>query len=506
MSQEKIPSILLTGASGFVGRYFLETIKDKFKIYALARRPQQELGIAIHPNIKWYLVDIAHRAKLTNVFQSIKADGGVDYVLHLAGYYDFTNEPNPEYQRTNVEGTRNILELTRSLNIKHFIFASSVAACNFPAEGDSLTEESQVDADCPYAWSKREGEKIVTEFSQHFPCSIVRIAAVFSDWCEYGVLYMFLQTWCSKKPLARILGGLGQSAVPFIHIQDLNNLLLIIIDKTESLPTLATYIASPDGCTTHQELFDLSTRLYFGIPSKPFFMPKWLALIGIYSRDILGRMAGRRPFERPWMIKYIDLKLNINSARTRVALNWAPKPRRDIMRRLIYLIEHFKGNPTEWHYKNSLTLKLVKERPNLAIASTLEALQTDLNDLIYRNVTDPSNHSRFVHYNKFDEEKLKWYIDICFNLLISSIRSGDRMGLVNYARFMASIRSREGFSCEELCNFFLDQSAIIIPTIMEQPGLKGMEMQVHDSIRLTIQLAVDEIEDAYEAIEISTRK
>ncbi len=506
MTQDRLPAILVTGASGFVGRHFVESAKEDFKIFALARRTQQEVGVALHPNIKWYLVDIADRDLLTDIFEDIQNEGGVDFVFHLAGYYDFGNEPNPEYKRTNIDGTRNILELCRDLNPKRFIFASSVAACDFPVDGEVIDEKTPVDADYPYAWSKREGEKMVHEFSREFPCSIIRFAAVFSDWCEYGVLYMFLQTWCSRSWNSKVLGGHGESAIPFIHIKDLINLVNIIIDKSAELPAVDTYIASPDGCVTHNELFNLSTRLFFGTPTRPILMPKIIALMGVYARDILGRLINRRPFERPWMIKYVDLKLNTDSSYTRQILNWEPRSRRAILRRLIYLVEHFKSNPTEWHYRNSLSLKLVTERPNLVISGVLQSLHDDLIEKIYRHIVNPEFGERFMNYRKLDEQNLKWYIGIYYNLLISAVRTGDRMALVQYARFLASIRSREGFSCEEVCNIFEDQCDIIIPILLEQPELEDMEMRVHDSIRLTNQLAMDEIEDAYETITTSPRK
>ncbi|MFH1853121.1 MAG: NAD(P)-dependent oxidoreductase, partial [Candidatus Neomarinimicrobiota bacterium] len=292
MSAKQLPCILVTGASGFIGRNFLEAVKNDFRIHALARRPQQEVGIPLHSNIKWYLVDIADRNHLTKIFNEIRESGCVDYVFHLAGYYDFGNGPSPEYERTNVNGTRNVLELTRSLAIKRFIFASSIAACNFPVPGTALTEDSPLDADYPYAWSKREGEKMIGEFSTHFPCSIIRFAAVFSDWCEYGVLYMFMNAWCSGRWNARILGGSGESAIPFIHIRDLVKLVTIIIDNTAVLPGYDIYLASPNGCIPHRQLFELSTRYYFGQSRKPIDMPKWLALIGVYGRDLLGRLIG----------------------------------------------------------------------------------------------------------------------------------------------------------------------------------------------------------------------
>ena len=151
--------------------------------------------------------------------------GGVDYAIHLAAFYDFSYENNHEYLRTNVGSTENILKLSQQLNVKRFIFASSLAACKFSKNSRNINELSPLDSDYEYAWSKKKGEELVKSYSQYYPCSVIRLAAVFSDWCEYGVLYKFLQSWLSHKYYSRIIGGKGKSAVPYIHVHDLFLLL-----------------------------------------------------------------------------------------------------------------------------------------------------------------------------------------------------------------------------------------------------------------------------------------
>lgn len=84
-----LPTIIVTGASGIVGRNFLEFIKDDFLIYAIARRSQYEVKIPEHPNIKWIHLDISNESSVESVMYNIKKKGGADFVLHLAGYYDF---------------------------------------------------------------------------------------------------------------------------------------------------------------------------------------------------------------------------------------------------------------------------------------------------------------------------------------------------------------------------------------------------------------------------------
>lgn len=59
-----VPSILVPGASEFIGRHFLDAAKADRRIFALARRRQREAGVRPHPNIRWIIVDITDRERL----------------------------------------------------------------------------------------------------------------------------------------------------------------------------------------------------------------------------------------------------------------------------------------------------------------------------------------------------------------------------------------------------------------------------------------------------------
>jgi nucleoside-diphosphate-sugar epimerase len=86
-----LPGIVVTGASGFIGRNFLEAVTGRYRLFCLARRSCSEAGIAPNDNMRWTQVDIAKWDTLRDVVDCIKDHGGADYVLHLAGYYDFSN-------------------------------------------------------------------------------------------------------------------------------------------------------------------------------------------------------------------------------------------------------------------------------------------------------------------------------------------------------------------------------------------------------------------------------
>jgi len=427
--------------------------------------------------------------------------GGADYFIHLAAFSDFSNEPNDEYERTNVLGSKIVFEEAASLNLKRFIFASSLAVSEFPQNGTRLNEQSTLDADFPYAVTKIAGEAMAKTWSETYPCTVVRFAAVYSDWCEYGPLYKFLDTWSKRSWKSRILDGNGESSVPYIHIVCFVGMLKSILDKTERLKSFDVLIASPDDSTSHQELYDLSTKFVFGAKRRSIHIPVLLASLGVYLMDFAGRLIGRRPFERPWMMKYIDERMDVDASYTRNELNWEVIHRYRPERRILHVIEHMKTFPYEWHQKNTMALYKTSERPNLEIFGALVQLEEQILTALHDQIMN-GDPKRYISYKKMDSEKLAWYLGIVYNLLKVSVRTGDRLSMSNYARFIASIRIHEGFKLSEVVDVYETLAELVIQQLLNYDSVKHLEERIRDDIDLTIQMAVDEIGDAYDIAQV----
>lgn len=498
--KRELPSIVITGASGFIGRYILQNLIEEYKVFAIARRSRKVANIPFHQNLHWIQCDIANWEALEEVKTYIVESGGAKYIIHLAAYYDFTYENNSEYLRTNVVGTENILKFAQKLSIERFIFASSLAACKFSEDSLNINELSLLETDYEYAWSKKKGEELVKTYSQYFPCSIVRLAAVFSDWCEYGVLYKFLQSWLSHKYYSRILGGKGKSAVPYIHVHDLFLLFKKIIGKAEQLKTFDTYVASPDGSTSHKELFEIATRYYLGKSIKPVFIPNTIAYIGIVSRMLFQKLhlTSEEYFEKLWMLKYTDLKLDIDSSYTRKELGWAPSPRYHIVRRMLFLLEKMKSHPEEWLVKNEAALKRVTRRANFLIYEQMINDKEYLLDQITRTILSEKEIEKFKRYKQLDQNDFYCYMSTLYHLLLAAVRSGDRSLMIQYIDDIAIRRFAEGFESREICDTLSVFSEIIIKNLITVKDLTSIKQDIYDYIGLTIQLAQDEIEDLYE--------
>ena len=499
MQSEHLPKIILSGASGFVGRHLLQVLQDEYYIYALARRSQKAAGISPHPHIIWIRIDISDAKKVKQILGDIAKNGGADYFFHFAAHYDFRNKNDPEYLSTNIEGTRNLLENAHNLNLKRFIFASSLTVTEFDDPSVILNEKSPADAKFPYAVSKAIGEDWVKKFSSKFPCAIVRQAAIYSDWCEYLPLYSFITSWLSGRWNCRILAGKGNSAVPYLHIRDLNRFFLSIMKKSANLGNCEVLIASPDESTSHKDLFTLVTAYsYFG-KIRPIFIPKLFAYFGVHFCSFIDIIFRKIRFERPWMIKYVDLEMKVDTSYTKELLHWQPTKRYDIKRRLLFLIGNMKSNPFRWHLKNELVPRFAQtEREDLKIYDAMLQNKEEIIGRIFEKIVSQENANKFKNYQKLDIDQLLFRLEYLYKVLEIDVRTGDRTNILKYGQNLAEERYLEGFPADEVIQALKVTADTIVHSLLKLPELDSMEKRIHHEIMVSLQMVIDIIEETYE--------
>ena len=225
---------------------------------------------------------------------------------------------------------------------------------------------------------------------------IVRLGAIFSDWCEYDPLYHFLEIWLSRHLRHRALAGQGLSAVPYLHVRDAVSFLEALLDRLEELDPREVLLASTDGATTHRELFEAATAAHFGERGRAICVPRGLCRAGLGLRDLASHAGLPPAFERPWMGRYIDQQLSVDASRTRERLGWAPRPRLDICRRMPFLVQNRKALPSEWHRRNHAALREARLHENLRIHRLLETRAAALAAAQIEYLLDPQRQDRFT--------------------------------------------------------------------------------------------------------------
>jgi len=154
--------VLITGASGYIGRYLVdELIEHGHEVKTLTR--QSSLKIK---DVEIVCGDILKPESLLFAFD------GVDAVFHNAAYVlDWGKKK--EIYRSNVEGTRNIAETCKKKGVDKIIYTSSAGVYGFPNIDDYITEESPKNPLNTYQKSKLDGESVLKKF-EDMNISIIR--------------------------------------------------------------------------------------------------------------------------------------------------------------------------------------------------------------------------------------------------------------------------------------------------------------------------------------------
>ncbi len=476
-------------------------LRDRYRIHVLARRSERAVGHVPHRDVRWTQVDIGDREMLAQAFRRLGDLPRPVHVVHLAAHYDFTGRNHPEYQRTNVDGLRNVLDLCRQLRPDVFVFASSLAACAFPRPGAALTEESPPDGDHRYAETKRIGEGMVREHAAHFPVVIVRMAALFSDWCEYPPLYFFLRTWLSRAWNHRVLGGHGASAIPYLHVRCAARFYERILEVFPRLDRAEVVICSPDGSTSHREAFEVATGAWYGMALHPLGTAKPVARLGLWVMEQVGRLLEEPPFERSWMGRYIDQRLETDGRRTRDRIGWQPNPRLFLLRRMPFLLENLRANPLEWHTRNLAALEAKRVAPNLALYHLLQDQDEAMREVSTARFLDPVDGAVLRHYREMDPEELAWAKRQLFLQLRNAIRTADRTVFRSYCRELAARRHSQGFTCDEVCAAMALERHVVLSTVRADPRSERILADATERVTSTFAAGVDEIQDVYEELD-----
>ncbi len=169
-SHSSSKTIFLTGASGVVGQALLEKLSDHTIICLTHRK-----SIAA-PNIVSLKGDVTQpRFGLSHdEFNSLAQR--VDYIVHTAAITDFSR-PDEIVSRTNIDGTRNVLELGKIAQAGLFYVSTAFVH----------PHNQTVDSDITYAYmhSKQEAEQMVRESG--LPYTIIRPSIVLGD-SQTGVI------------------------------------------------------------------------------------------------------------------------------------------------------------------------------------------------------------------------------------------------------------------------------------------------------------------------------
>ncbi len=175
--------VLVTGGAGFIGSHLCESllrrgkkvaIVDNFDAFYSADLKKANLEeIRRSGEFELFMVDIRDAGAVRQAFETWRPQA----VIHLAaraGVRPSMAEP-AAYVSINIDGTANLLELSRQVGVERFVFASSSSVYGkfnrVPfSEDDPIAKPLSV-----YAATKVAGEALCFTYSQLYPMPVVAI-------------------------------------------------------------------------------------------------------------------------------------------------------------------------------------------------------------------------------------------------------------------------------------------------------------------------------------------
>ena len=223
--------ILITGATGFVGSHLAELcVKKGFEVIAFDRyNPNYNLG---------WLEKSKYKDDINFVFGDIrdydsvlKTMKGCKIVFHLAALIGIPySYLSPQaYLKTNVEGTYNILESSKHLDIEQTIITSTSEVYG-TAQYIPIDEKHPISAQSPYSASKISADQLAISYYNSFqlPIKIIRPFNVYGPRQSSRAVIpsIIIQALNNKKEIK--LGNVEPSR-DFTYVTDTCNAFLDIL-------------------------------------------------------------------------------------------------------------------------------------------------------------------------------------------------------------------------------------------------------------------------------------
>jgi nucleoside-diphosphate-sugar epimerase len=293
--------ILVTGASGFIGRHLCSSaLQHNFSIRAFLRP-------TAHPLPKE--IEAIYLDSITTNIPSNALDG-VDAVIHLAARAhildDKSADPTIEFYQVNTQGTINLARSAIQAGVEHFIFISSIGAMTTTST-QLLTENSPCQPNTPYGQSKLAAEQKLIELCQgsSMKWTILRPTLVYGAG-NPGNMERLMKL--VKKNIPLPLGSIHNRR-SFIYVGNLVDAILTCI--THPTARNQTFLIS-DGQ-------DLSTPDLIRHLAQAAGQPAILLPIPLPLLSLLGKLTGQSA-----TIERLLGSLAVDSTHIQTTLNWKP--------------------------------------------------------------------------------------------------------------------------------------------------------------------------------------
>lgn len=262
--------ILVTGGTGLVGAHLLyRLISEKKAVRAIYRNEKKfetvkrifsyysENFEVLFNKIQWVKADLNNIPDLMDAFE------GITHVYHCAAFVSFEPDKFDLLQKTNIEGTANIVNICLSNNIKKLCYVSSIAAIGHAKKQEAITELSEWNPEIDhnvYTISKYGAELEIWRGTQEgLDVVVVNPGVIIGPgiW-HYGSGSLI-------KSVHKRLTYFTSGSTGFVSVKDVINSMLLLM---ESNITNERFIVIAENWTYKQFLYTCAEALNVKPPKK----------------------------------------------------------------------------------------------------------------------------------------------------------------------------------------------------------------------------------------------
>jgi dihydroflavonol-4-reductase len=313
----------VTGATGFLGSHVARALVDQGAALRLLVRPTSNLKNLAGLNAETATGDLRDAASLE------KAMSGCDAVFHVAADYRLWVRDPAEMYRSNVDGTRAILEAARKNGVRRVVYTSSVATMGFTNNGHPADEDSPVslaDMIGHYKRSKFMAEQIALEAGR----SGMQVVTV-NPTTPVG------EQDVKPTPTGRIVLDFLKRKFPAyvdtgLNLVDVRECARGHVEALEKGKPGERYILGGENLTLKQILDKLGAIT--GLPSPKMKLPYVFAFAaGVVDEAITGGILRREPRVTVETVRMGKKKMFASSDKAERELGWKIVPVEDALRR-----------------------------------------------------------------------------------------------------------------------------------------------------------------------------
>lgn len=321
METRDAESVLVTGASGFIGQHLVRRLIKRGDRVSCLVRATSRIDELRSSGARLIVADATDRAGIERAL----AESEANVVFHLAGLLKAVRKT--DFALVNAGGVESVAAACADRAERPVLIVVSSVAAAGPCAGD----QTRVEGDSPapvsaYGRSKLAGELAAARHAGEMEITIVRPPIVFGPG-DRGVLDMF-------RPISQsglhVVPGREERRFSLIHVADLVALLLLAAEKGERLrpdgaPGQGVYFLAAEHDPTYAELGQAMARALGKKRATVVHMPGPLVRLLGFCGDSLGRVRQRSGWvNSDKMAEALAGSWMCSSSKARMQLGWFP--------------------------------------------------------------------------------------------------------------------------------------------------------------------------------------